>query len=48
MSVISTKVRRWGNSLGIIIPSEAVNSRKLKENQIVGVIILEDSKNVFS
>jgi antitoxin component of MazEF toxin-antitoxin module len=47
MAVISTKVRRWGNSLGIIIPSDAVAKRKLKENQDVSLVILEDSKEVF-
>jgi len=47
MSVIETKVKRWGNSLGIIIPSETVESKKLKENQNISVIILEDSKKVF-
>lgn len=47
MSVIETKVKRWGNSLGIIIPSEAVEMRNIKENQNISVIILEDSKRVL-
>ena len=47
MSIIQTKVKRWGNSLGIIIPSEAIAASKIKENQRISFIILEDSKKVF-
>lgn len=47
MAVIETKVKRWGNSLGIIIPSEAVANKKIKENQNISIIILEDSRKAF-
>ena len=47
MAVIETKVKRWGNSLGIIIPNEAVVNKKIKEDQNISIIILEDSKKVF-
>jgi antitoxin component of MazEF toxin-antitoxin module len=47
MMPIETKVKRWGNSLGIIIPSETIATRKIKENQSISFIILEDSKKVL-
>ncbi len=47
MTVISTKVKKWGNSIGIIIPSEIAAAKKIKENQKISIIILEDSKRVF-
>ena len=39
--MIAAKKRKWGNSLGIIIPKEEVENLNLKENQIV---ILEITK----
>ena len=47
MSVIETKVKRWGNSLGIIIPSETVELRNLKENDYLKILIMNDSKEVL-
>ncbi len=47
MNTIQTRVRRWGNSLGIIIPSEAVEAEKIKENQEINILILKDSGNVL-
>ena len=39
--MIAAKTRKWGNSLGIIIPKGEVENLKLKENQTV---ILEITK----
>lgn len=47
MTVIEAKVKRWGNSLGIIIPSEAAEENNLKENKNIKVIILKDSREAF-
>lgn len=47
MTVIEAKIKRWGNSLGIIIPSEAVAARKLKENDEVTILVFEDSKKAL-
>lgn len=47
MVSIQAKVKRWGNSLGIIIPSETVETEKIKENQEIRIIIVGDSKNVL-
>jgi antitoxin component of MazEF toxin-antitoxin module len=47
MVQIETKVKRWGNSFGVIIPSETITAKKIKENQKINIIILEDSKKVL-
>ena len=47
MTTLSVKTKRWGNSLGIILPSEMVNARGIKENQNLKIIILEDSRKVL-
>ncbi len=47
MSVIETKVKRWGNSLGIIIPSEAVDRKNIRENDNIKILIMNDSREVF-
>lgn len=47
MTVIEAKVKRWGNSLGIIIPSEAVEKENIRENSNIQIIILKDSKEAF-
>lgn len=39
IKMIATKTRKWGNSLGIIIPKEEVKNMSLKENQTVIVEI---------
>lgn len=44
---ISVKVKRWGNSLGIIIPSETVTANSIKENQELNIILVEDSREVL-
>ena len=39
MEQIRTKVKKWGNSFGIVIPMEIVTKRNLKENSDVSVTI---------
>ena len=34
-----TKLKTWGNSIGIVIPKDKMNKEHLKANQIVRVII---------
>ncbi|MEK6792907.1 MAG: AbrB/MazE/SpoVT family DNA-binding domain-containing protein [Nanoarchaeota archaeon] len=47
MGTIQVRVRRWGNSLGLILPSEIVESEKIKENQEINILILKDSRMVL-
>jgi len=45
--VIKGKLKKWGNSMGIIIPKEIIEQEKLKENQEVELLMLRDSKKVL-
>ncbi len=36
-------IKKWGNSFGILIPSEVVKKEKLKEGQRIDFIILKKS-----
>ena len=47
MTTIETKVKRWGNSLGIIIPSHIAEAGKIKENDDIKVIVIPDSKKAL-
>ena len=47
MTVIEAKVKRWGNSFGIVIPAEVVNKEGIKEEQEIRVIVLQDSSKVL-
>lgn len=35
-----TKLKNWGNSIGLIIPKKDVKKEKLHENQVVRAIII--------
>ncbi len=39
MEFIKTKVRKWGNSLGIVLPVEIVNKEKIKEGSEISLTI---------
>lgn len=39
--MIATKTRKWGNSLGVLIPKEEVENLNLKENQDIVVDIIK-------
>lgn len=43
MVEIKVKTRKWGNSIGIIIPKEVVKREKLKSGQEITILILKDS-----
>ena len=45
MAVTETKVKRWGSSLGVVIPSEIAKKEKLKEGE--KVIIEIKKKNTM-
>ncbi len=42
---IEVKTKKWGNSLGIIIPSKEAESLKLKENQTIKIDIHLTTEN---
>jgi bifunctional DNA-binding transcriptional regulator/antitoxin component of YhaV-PrlF toxin-antitoxin module len=47
--VIHTKLRRWGNSFGVVIPSETLREEDLKEGQevIIEITRKKDMKKIF-
>ena len=44
-----SKLRRWGNSLGVIVPKEIVDQQGLKEGEIVEISVrkVSDIKHLF-
>ncbi|MBI4116375.1 AbrB/MazE/SpoVT family DNA-binding domain-containing protein [Candidatus Pacearchaeota archaeon] len=46
---IEVQTRKWGNSIGIIIPKEVVEKEKIKENQriIVNIVKEADLSDIF-
>jgi antitoxin component of MazEF toxin-antitoxin module len=47
MTIIETRLKKWGNSFGIVIPMALVEKRKLKENDKVSVLVMNDSSKVL-
>jgi bifunctional DNA-binding transcriptional regulator/antitoxin component of YhaV-PrlF toxin-antitoxin module len=45
--VIQTKVKKWGNSLGVIIPAEAVMKLNLKPEQKIEIEVKEKKENIL-
>lgn len=39
------KIKKWGNSLGVILPSDIVKKKKLKEGSTIEVLVSE-GKNI--
>lgn len=39
MEIINVKVKRWGNSLGVIIPKEVINNQDIKEGKHIELVI---------
>ena len=49
---IETRTKKWGSSLGIIIPKKIVEEENLEQNQIVRILAVEAKsktkvKNIF-
>lgn len=47
MNLIEAHVKRWGNSMGIVIPSETVEREHLSENKRIRLLIIKDSKKTL-
>jgi len=43
MTVVRAHVKKWGNSMGIIIPNDVIKKNKLKDGTAIEVILLPDS-----
>ena len=44
MIEVKTKLRRWGNSFGIVVPQHKIEEAQLKEGKEVRALILEENK----
>ena len=42
-----TITKRWGNSLGLVIPKQIVEESHIRENEKVTVLIIKDSQKVL-
>jgi len=45
----TVKIRKWGSSLGIILPKKLVDEKNLKESEEIGIEIFKiaDFSNIF-
>ena len=43
MEQINTRAKRWGNSLGIVLPKKIIDNQQIKEGSEIKIII--ESKN---
>lgn len=41
MQTVQSQIRKWGRSLGIVIPKEAVSKENLKEGEKIEIIVLK-------
>ena len=41
------RLKKWGNSFGVVIPKEIIESEKWKENQEIELMVIKDSRKVF-
>ena len=47
MTDIEAKVKRWGNSLAVVIPSHVVEAKKINENDTIHLLVIPDSRKAF-
>jgi len=45
--MVKGKLKKWGNSFGVIIPKEIVQSENLKENQEIEFMIVKNNRNIL-
>ncbi|MFH1585903.1 MAG: AbrB/MazE/SpoVT family DNA-binding domain-containing protein [archaeon] len=47
MIQIRSRLRRWGNSLGVVVPQRAIETENAKEGDEVTIIFNKDEENVL-
>lgn len=47
MKTIETIAKRWGNSIGIIIPKEIIDKENIKENGKVQFLIIKENNKIL-
>tara|TARA_Y100000310_G_scaffold343192_1_gene449726 strand:- start:535 stop:768 length:234 start_codon:yes stop_codon:yes gene_type:complete len=48
MIEIKSKIRKWGNSFGIVVPQQVIGNEKIKEGDEVSVFINKNEDNVLA
>lgn len=48
MAIIETEAKKWGNSLGVILPKDVVDEENIKENQKITLLVIKDSKKTLN
>ena len=46
MIEFETKVKKWGNSLGMVIPKRAIEKGQVKEEQTLHIIAIQENKAI--
>ena len=46
MSLLQVKAKKWGNSIGLLVPSEIAKNEKIRNNQKLDIVILSKSKTL--
>ena len=47
MIEIKTKLRKWGNSFGIVVPQQAIINAQAKEGDELTILLKKDEDNVL-
>ncbi len=47
MVVIETRLKKWGNSFGVVVPVEVIEKEKMRENEKVSLIILKNGEKAL-
>ncbi len=47
MTVIDVRIKKWGNSFGVVIPREVIENENIKEEENVRLIVIKKSSKVF-
>ena len=47
MIEVKTRLRKWGNSFGIVVPIGAVEKEKVKEGEEVTILLNKEKNNVL-
>jgi len=47
MILVETEAKRWGNSLGVVIPKDVVENENIKESEKIKFLIIRDGRKVL-
>ena len=45
--MVKSKIKKWGNSFGVIIPKAIMDSEGFKENENVEFLLIKNNKNII-